>query len=120
MKLETLLFGDYSKKEIKKIKPLADAVDALADKYRGMTEEELRSTSEVLRARLAGGETLENILPDRPANHTGTQRSRIDLREKCQHFDFHVTSSPVLPDQPSVSYFHRNTLLKSAAGTGDQ
>ena len=64
MKLETLLFGDYSKKEIKKIKPLADAVDALADKYRGMTEEELRSTSEVLRARLADGETLENILPD--------------------------------------------------------
>ena len=64
MKLETLLFGDYSKREIKKIKPLADAVEALADKYRAMDEQELRSTSEVLRARLEAGETLMDILPD--------------------------------------------------------
>ncbi len=64
MKLETLLFGDYSKREIKKIKPMADAVDALSDKYRAMSEPELRSTSDVLRARLAKGETLNDILPD--------------------------------------------------------
>ncbi|MBO5967344.1 MAG: preprotein translocase subunit SecA [Clostridia bacterium] len=64
MKLETLLFGDYSKREIKKIKPIADAVEALADKYRAMSEEELRSTSDVLRARLDAGETLNDILPD--------------------------------------------------------
>ena len=64
MKLETLLFGDYSKREIKKIKPLADAVEALADKYRAMDEQELRSTSEVLRARLDAGETMMDILPD--------------------------------------------------------
>ena len=64
MKLETLLFGDYSKREIKKIKPLADAVEALADKYRSMDEQELRSTSDVLRARLDAGETLMDILPD--------------------------------------------------------
>ena len=64
MKLETLLFGDYSKREIKKIKPIADAVDALADKYRAMSEQELRSVSEVLRTRLGAGETLMDILPD--------------------------------------------------------
>ena len=64
MKLETLLFGDYSKREIKKIKSLADAVEALADKYRAMDEQELRSTSEVLRVRLDAGETLMDILPD--------------------------------------------------------
>ena len=46
MKLETLLFGDYSKREIKKIKPIADAVEALADKYRAMSEEELRAFEE--------------------------------------------------------------------------
>ena len=33
MKLETLLFGDYSKRQLKKIKGAADAVDALAEKY---------------------------------------------------------------------------------------
>ena len=64
MKLETLLFGDYSKREIKKIEPIANAVEALADKYRAMTEEELRGTSTALRARLEAGETLNDILPD--------------------------------------------------------
>lgn len=64
MKLETLLFGDYSKREIKKIKPIADAVEALADKYRAMSEDELRGISTVLRARLEAGETLNDILPD--------------------------------------------------------
>ena len=64
MKLETLLFGDYSKREIKKIKPVADMVEALAEKYRAMDEQELRSTSDVLRARLDAGENLNDILPD--------------------------------------------------------
>ncbi len=64
MKLETLIFGDYSKKQIKKIKPIADAVEALADKYKQMSEDELRSTSVVLRQRLTDGETLDDILPD--------------------------------------------------------
>ena len=64
MNLDRLLFGDYSKKQIKKITKLAQAVEALADKYRAMSEADLRGTSDVLRARLAAGETLDDILPD--------------------------------------------------------
>ncbi|MCQ2354328.1 MAG: preprotein translocase subunit SecA [Clostridia bacterium] len=64
MKLETLIFGDYSKRQIKKITPAANAVEELAGKYSAMTDEELRSTTEKLRGRLSGGETLEQILPD--------------------------------------------------------
>ena len=64
MKLETLLFGDYSKRQLKKIKSAADAVDALAEKYRSMSEEELRAVTPALKARLEGGETLEELLPD--------------------------------------------------------
>ncbi len=63
-KLENLIFGDYSKRQIKKIKPTADLVDSLADKYSKMTDEELGSMTEVLRGRLAEGETLDALLPD--------------------------------------------------------
>ena len=64
MKLETLLFGDYSKRQLKKIKGAADAVDALAEKYKSMSEEELRSVTPDFKSRLEAGETLEELLPD--------------------------------------------------------
>ena len=64
MGLLKALFGDYSKKEIKRIQPLCDKVLALEEKYRAMSEEELKGQTEVLRDRLGMGESLDDILPD--------------------------------------------------------
>ena len=64
MKLETLLFGDYSKRQLKKIKGAADAVDALADKFKSMSDEELRAVTPEFCERLSNGETLEQLLPE--------------------------------------------------------
>ena len=64
MKLETLLFGDYSKRQLKKIKGAADAVDALADKFKSMSDEELRAVTPEFRERLSNGETLEQLQPE--------------------------------------------------------
>lgn len=59
-----LLFGNYSKRELKRIKPIANAVYNLETKYLNMTDEELASQTMVLKERLKNGETLDNILPD--------------------------------------------------------
>ncbi len=59
-----LLFGDYSKREIKRIQPLCDRVLALEDTYLHMSDEELRSQTDVLRDRLKAGETTDAILPE--------------------------------------------------------
>lgn len=58
------LFGTTSEKEIKRIMPIVNAVEALADKYAEMTDAELRAVTPALKARLAQGETLDDILPD--------------------------------------------------------
>ena len=58
------LFKTYSEKQIKKISKIADIIDALADKYKDMTNEELSGTTALLRERLAAGQTLDDILPD--------------------------------------------------------
>jgi len=58
------IFGSYSDKELKRIEPIAQKVEALASKYAAMSERELRGTTELLRGRLAAGERLEDILPD--------------------------------------------------------
>ena len=58
------LFGDYSTKEIKRIRPLCDKVLALEETYAAMSEDELRGQTAILRERLAAGETLDDILPE--------------------------------------------------------
>ena len=60
----TKLFGNYSKREIKRIQSLADSVIAKADTYKAMSERELKSQTDVLRGRLERGETLDDILSD--------------------------------------------------------
>ncbi len=64
MSILTKLFGDYSQKEVKRVRPLCDRVLALEDTYAAMDEATLRAQTQVLRDRLAAGETLDDILPD--------------------------------------------------------
>ena len=58
------LFGDYSSRELKAIYPIADKIEALADEYKAKSDEELRAKTDEFRARLADGETLDDILPE--------------------------------------------------------
>ena len=63
MGLLKALFGDYSKKEIKRIQPLCDQVLALEETCKAMSEAELKGQTEILRDRLHAGESLDDILP---------------------------------------------------------
>ncbi|MBE6631758.1 MAG: preprotein translocase subunit SecA, partial [Ruminococcaceae bacterium] len=58
------IIGTYSERQVKKLQKIADDVEALAEKYKSMSNEELRNTTALLRSRLEEGETLDDILPD--------------------------------------------------------
>ncbi|MBP3437300.1 MAG: preprotein translocase subunit SecA [Clostridia bacterium] len=58
------IFGTYSEKQIKRIRPLAEAIEALEDEYKQKSDEELKQETQTLRARLANGETEDDILPE--------------------------------------------------------
>ncbi len=58
------LFGNYSKREVKRIKPLCNAVLALEETYRKMSDEELKSQTRIFKDRLKDGATLDDILPE--------------------------------------------------------
>ena len=64
MGLGTKIFGTYSDRQIKKLEKTAKQIEALADKYAAMTDEELKAVTATLKGRLADGETLDDILPD--------------------------------------------------------
>jgi preprotein translocase subunit SecA len=64
MGLLTKIFGTHSDREIKRILPLADRIESYADAYAAMPEAELVQSTERFRARLAAGETLDDLLPE--------------------------------------------------------
>ena len=58
------IFGTYSQRELKNIRPIVDRVLSLEDKYKAMSDRQLQEQTPALKARLAAGETLDDILPD--------------------------------------------------------
>ncbi|MBQ3791991.1 MAG: preprotein translocase subunit SecA, partial [Clostridia bacterium] len=64
MKLIDRIFGTYSERQVRKLMPTVARIEALADRYKAMSDEELKAQTQKLKNRLADGETLDDILPD--------------------------------------------------------
>ena len=60
----TKIFGDYSTKEIKRIRPLCNKVLDLEKEFSQLTDEQLQAKTSEFKQRLANGETLDDILPE--------------------------------------------------------
>ena len=58
------LFGTYSEREVKKINPVVDRIEALGPEYKALSDEALRAKTDEFKARYAGGEDLESLLPE--------------------------------------------------------
>ncbi len=58
------LFGTRSQRELKKIQPIVDQILALEDSYKALSEQELKDKTPQFKARLAQGETLDDLLPE--------------------------------------------------------
>ncbi len=64
MGLFSKLFGTNSQREVKKLEPIVNKIEALEDEYRRLSDRELRAKTDEFKARLAQGETLDDILPE--------------------------------------------------------
>ena len=99
------LFGTSSEKELRAIKPIVDKIEALEDEYRKKTDEELRQTTVSLREKLAGGATLDDILPDAFA----ACREAGDRVLGMRHFPVQVVGGIVL---------HQGRIAEMKTGEG--
>ena len=55
------LFDD-GYKELKRVEKIANKIDALAEDYKKLTDEELKNNTNIFKERLSKGETLDDIL----------------------------------------------------------
>ncbi len=101
MKLFKAIFGDYSEKEIKRMRPLQQAVLDLEDEYKALSDSELRAKTDVFKARLKNGETLDDILPEAFA----ACREAADRVVAMRHFPVQILGGIAL-HQGRISEMH--------------
>ena len=58
------LFGNTSEKELRRLQPLVDRVLSYDEAMQKLTDEELRNKTAEFKARLAEGETLDDLMPE--------------------------------------------------------
>ena len=105
MGLMKALFGDYSTRELKRVRPLCDKVLALDETYRAMSAEELKNQTAVLKERLQNGETLDDILPEAFATCREASARVLGMR----HFPVQVVGGIIL---------HQGRIAEMRTGEG--
>lgn len=58
------IIGTYSERELKRIMPIVDKIEALEPGMKALSDAELRSKTDEFRRRLKEGQTLDDILPE--------------------------------------------------------
>ncbi|PKM93370.1 MAG: preprotein translocase subunit SecA [Firmicutes bacterium HGW-Firmicutes-1] len=58
------IFGTHSERELKRIVDLVDQIENLEDKFKGLSDDELKGMTAHLRERYKQGETLDDLLPE--------------------------------------------------------
>lgn len=91
-KIARMLGGDPNKKEIEKYAAVVEKINALEPRFEAMSEDELRRQTALFRQRLAGGETLDDLLVEAFAAVREASKRTLGLR----HYDVQMIGGMVL------------------------
>ncbi|MFI3238383.1 MAG: preprotein translocase subunit SecA [Lachnospiraceae bacterium] len=105
MKFTEKLFGTHSQRELKRIVPIVDTIEALRDKMMGLSDDELRGKTAEFKKRLQEGETLDDILPE--AYATVREAARRVL--KMEHYRVQLVGGVIL---------HQGRIAEMRTGEG--
>ena len=99
------VFGDPNDKELRRLRPIVDQINALEDEMRALSDEELRERTSDFKEELASGATLDDILPEAFAVVREASRRTIGMR----HFDVQLIGGMVL---------HQGKIAEMRTGEG--
>ena len=92
MGLLNAVFGTYSEREVKRLKPDIQKINDLEEAMQKLSDEELKAKTFEFRERLSKGETLEDILPEAFAV---VREASVRVFDK-RHFDEQLMGGMVL------------------------
>jgi preprotein translocase subunit SecA len=92
VKLLNALFGSKNEREIKRLRPVVDQINALEAGLKPLSDQALRDKSEEFKKRLADGLPLDDLLPEAFAVCRESSRRILNMR----HFDVQLLGGMVL------------------------
>ena len=99
------VFGTHSERELKLINPVIDRIESLRPEMIALSDEELRDKTRIFKERLAGGETLDDILPEAFAVVREAARRTLNM----EHFRVQLIGGMVL---------HQGRIAEMRTGEG--
>ena len=86
------IFGNYSEKEVKRIRPIVDKINSLEDEISKLSDKELTAKTQYFKDELAKGKTLDDILPEAFAVVREASKRVLGMR----HFDVQLIGGIIL------------------------
>ncbi len=99
------IFGTYSSREIKRVMPLVKKINALEPEIEALSDAQLRAKTDEFKARLAKGETLDDLLPEAFAVVREASKRVLEMR----HFDVQLIGGIIL---------HQGRIAEMKTGEG--
>src|SRR5688572_178371 len=99
------VIGTQNERELKRLYPLVDEINAFEPSIKPLTDEQLRAKTVEFRKRLADGATLDDLLPEAFAVVRESGRRVLNMR----HFDVQLIGGIVL---------HRGRIAEMKTGEG--
>ncbi len=99
------IFGTSNERDLKKLVPLVEKINALEPEISSLSDEELRGQTIKFRERLKGGESLDDILPEAFAVVRETGKRVLNMR----HFDVQLLGGIIL---------HQGKIAEMKTGEG--
>ncbi len=92
MRFLTKVFGSKNERDLKKMHPVVERINALEPAVQAMSDEELRAQTGRLKERVERGEPLDELLPEAFAAVREASRRTLNMR----HFDMQLIGGMVL------------------------
>ena len=99
------VFGTHSQREVKRIEPIVDKIEAMRDEMVTLSDEALRDKTRQFKERLAEGATLDDILPEAYATVREAARRVLGM----EHFRVQLIGGVVL---------HQGRIAEMKTGEG--
>jgi len=101
----TKVFGSKNERELKKITPIVQSINALETEMRKMSDEQLKAQTILFKERHSNGEPIDDMLPEAFATVREASMRTLDMR----HFDVQLIGGVVL---------HRGKIAEMKTGEG--
>jgi preprotein translocase subunit SecA len=92
LKLLTQVFGSKNERELRRLQPLVEAINALEADVKAMSDDQLKGQTARLKERLANGEPLDDLLPEAFATVREASVRTLGMR----HYDVQLIGGMVL------------------------